>query len=124
MIGINDLVSREPELVFRNIRGIARQINECSPSTALFIQSILPVNNFVKDSGVDLEHIDRLNIMLQNYCRETNAEFIDLAPHFKDQNGWLRATLSHDGLHLNGKGYQLWANELKPYTEETFSDDD
>jgi len=34
---------------------------------------------------------------------------------FSEANGMLRKDLTEDGLHLNGRGYQVWIHNIKAY---------
>lgn len=119
MIGINDLANgTTPDSLVKNIFTIADQMREQSPNTRLFIQSLLPVNNFYgKFDG----HTKRGNdILVVNKCLQENASshkyhFIDLFSYFKNNLGKLDTSYSNDGLHLTGKGYQLWKHLIYPY---------
>ena len=44
--------------------------------------------------------------------------WIDLYPHFADENGNLKAELTNDGLHLLAPGYMIWKEVLLPYITE------
>jgi lysophospholipase L1-like esterase len=93
MIGINDLANgTTPDSLVKNIFTIADQMREQSPNTRLFIQSLLPKNNFYgKFDG----HTKRGNdILVVNKCIQENASvhkyhFIDLFSYFKNNLGKL-----------------------------------
>ena len=120
LIGINDLargVSRDT--IYANICRIAQLINEDSPKTKVYIQSILPVNaSFEKFKG----HYSRANDILWinehlvEWCLHEEAVFIELFSHFKNtSNNKLNPLFTNDGLHLNGDGYYLWAKVIDKY---------
>ena len=47
-------------------------------------------------------------------AHEQQIDFVDLFPLFTEKGTHvLRKELSTDGLHLNEKGYKIWAKELK-----------
>jgi hexosaminidase len=119
MIGINDLADGiSVDSLVKNILLIAGQVHQSSPATMLFIQSILPVNDYY---GKFPGHTKRLNEVIQvNKSLENNAseyqyQFIDLFTHFKNAEGKLDTAYSNDGLHLTGKGYMLWKHLVYPY---------
>jgi lysophospholipase L1-like esterase len=45
----------------------------------------------------------------------SNVSYIDLTPAFSAAPEVLRPELTDDALHLNAKGYALWAEQLAPY---------
>lgn len=117
LIGINDLANKIPvEVIIENLFTIARRVQSGSPSTAVFIQSILPVNpsfeNFPKGYDV-MEQIVTINQQLQRYSSKLNYTYVDLFSSFTDSNALLDQKYATDGLHLNQAGYQNWVATLK-----------
>lgn len=119
MIGINDLAGNvTPDSIARNIFFIAAYIRQQSPSTKLYVQSILPVNDmYGKFSGHTKKgiQIKELNEQLRKMADEYKYTFIDLYSSFCNEEGKLKAGLSNDGLHLKGEGYLLWKHLLYPF---------
>lgn len=119
MIGINDLGKGiSPDSVFRNIRYAAEYIRSKTPATRLFVQSILPVNpvfgKFMGQSG-KTKQVSATNQLLQAQAIELGYTYIDLHPHFTNDSGFLDSRFTNDGLHLSGRGYQLWKHLVFPY---------
>ena len=56
----------------------------------------------------------KLNQLLKALCFKKNISFINLNTVLSD-NGRLQPQLTTDGIHLNNKGYELWAIMLKDY---------
>ncbi len=118
MIGINDLaVGKSTDEIIENISQIVQNINFASPKTKVFVQSILPVNEYY---GLFNRHTDKGNeISLINHSLaegvKGNYQYIDLHSYFLNEDKKLDISLSNDGLHLNGKGYQLWASLIKKH---------
>ena len=119
LIGTNDL-SREVTVdsLLKNMLWLADYIRQESPSTKLFIQSVLPVNDvygkFQKHTG-NKEKIILLNKKLSESASRHRFQFLELAAHFADAAGRLNRSLSNDGLHLNGDGYSLWKHLVYPF---------
>ena len=108
MIGTNDLArGKSPEEVRDTIGEVIDEINERSPHTELFVESVLPTDESRAPAYRNL-NIDILNEMLRYLTDSKGAIWIDLSSSFKNETGQLRTDLSEDGLHLNGKAYQLW----------------
>ena len=116
MIGINDIAKNIPDtVILSNYQKIIDRVAKESPSTQLFVQSILPVNkaftDFKRHQYKD-EHIILINTQLQAYCNEKNIRFVNLYPHFLDENKQLSKQYTNDGLHLNGNGFMNWKSIL------------
>lgn len=123
LIGINDLAGNIPaDTVFQNICKIVNNISEDSPSTQVYIQSILPVNpSFNKFSGhvSKTQEVQKINQNLEKWCLENNADFIDLFHSFtEDKTSYLNPDFTNDGLHLTANGYLKWAEIISPLTKE------
>jgi lysophospholipase L1-like esterase len=119
LIGINDL-SRgiSPDSVVKNILLIASYLRQETPATALYVQSILPVNNIYGKFETHTnkgELIKQVNTQLQQNASAYHYTFIDLNTVFCDAEGKMNERLTNDGLHLKGAGYMLWKHLVYPY---------
>jgi len=119
LIGINDIEHNIPDtLIVQNYLRMIRRIKAESPTTKIYFQTLLPVNNeftqFKKHYNKD-EHIAFVNAGLKKIAQEEKITLIDLHPHFLDANNKLDKKYTMDGLHLNAEGYKVWAGLLKPY---------
>ncbi len=113
MTGINDLKGRSAKDTAATVARIVAAIRERAPDTTLVVHSVLPVNNQLKATGRDNQSIVALNHLLMENCGTENCQFLDIHRHFTDEEGRLNARYTHDGVHLNGDGYQRWAGLLK-----------
>ena len=131
LIGIHDIFDsgiegREKitaEYVAGNIFKIARSILRKSPSTKVFIQTLLPVDPIkYKDvNGSFPDHRVSLNnqiVQINSHLRagtqkDSSFRFIDLYKMFVDDVGMLKSDLSHDGVHLNEYGYKVWGERVQ-----------
>jgi len=125
LIGINDIFSADipdrekitPLYVSKNIFKIANQITSQSPSTKIFIQTILPINHEIYTEINDgfPEHavplpiqINKINSLIKNIDLGNKYTIIDLHSAFVNKHGLMDRAYSTDGVHLNDAGYQLW----------------
>lgn len=119
LIGVNDLARNvSPDSVVKNSLLIASYLKQESPSTQLFVQSILPVNDaFGKFGGhtAKSEQIKQVNEKLKGNAATHGYNFVDLHTAFCDESGKLKKELTNDGLHLLGKGYWLWKHLVYPH---------
>jgi lysophospholipase L1-like esterase len=118
LIGINDLSRNTPdEIIVENIFKMVSKVKSGSPSTVIYVQSILPTNetfknlhkNYVAKGG----HITAINDKLKKNEKKLPYQYVDLYTNFLDGNGRMDARYSSDGLHLNPAGYEHWVEVLK-----------
>ncbi len=116
LIGVNDLLfGKSVEDIASDYHKIIAEIQMGSPSASLVIQSILPVNNVIKNVGVQNAQIQILNARIAKIARDNDLPFVDIYRFLTDANGNLDEQFTADGIHLNGAGYQLWKQQLAPY---------
>jgi lysophospholipase L1-like esterase len=117
LIGINDIGKDIPDTVIAdNIRKIVAAILQGSPTTKIYVQSILPLNPDVKNFPQHYnkeEHVLNVNAMLPGILATLKCTFINIFPLLLDDKQRLDAQYTLDGLHVNQKGYVIWVNYLK-----------
>jgi len=112
-IGINDLgVPLNTNEIKTNYGKIIDKIKRESPNSQIFVQSVLPTRDhrIIKNDSVII-----LNQKLQELATDRSLTFINLYDNFKDSSGNLSDKYSIDGVHLLGKGYQLWKDLIYNY---------
>lgn len=118
MIGTNDLARGiSQDSVVKNILLTVAYLKQESPSTKLFVQSILPVNDvFGKFGGhtIKAQQIKQLNKELVKHAGKSGYIFVDLYKSFSDEKGKLKKEFTNDGLHLTGEGYLFWKHLVFP----------
>jgi lysophospholipase L1-like esterase len=109
LIGINDLFREDmtSEKVFNRILKIVHQIKNGSPTTEIFVQSILPTN-----TATLKEKILSTNSLLTNSQATEPYKLITLHNLFTTERGLMNMELSTDGVHLNKNGYAAWAHKI------------
>jgi len=111
LIGINDIGENvDVDVYEKNMEEIIQSFDKAS--TKVIIQSILPVNNQDFPNKIPNKTVDQFNEVLQKMAKKHGLEYVDLNPHFKDSDGQLKKELTVDGVHLSGKGYDLWIENL------------
>lgn len=97
------------------------QIRTETPETKLYVESMLPINivyGMYKKMADKEQQIRDINAQLAAMASEKGFTWIDLYPHFADEDGHLKAEYSNDGLHLLGPGYLKWKEVIMPYILE------
>lgn len=119
MIGVNDLLFRSPEQTLKLYERLMDSIQAQLPEAELLLQSVLPVNNRVRNTRIRNEDIDALNRGIKALAAQRQLHWIDVRPVVSDAQGRLSASFTHDGIHLNGLGYRRWADVLRPYLQKS-----
>lgn len=109
-IGINDLAfGYSPDSTLNNIMRITRMVDRSV--TTLYISSLFPTRG--RDSYLN-DAVKEINRKLADYCIINNITFINVYPLLLQGSG-LNNDLTNDDCHLNGKGYQIWKDEIEEY---------
>ena len=119
MIGTNDL-SRGVivDSVVKNILLAADYLKQESPTTQLYIQSILPVTDYYKKFGGHTSKSTQIletNNKLKALAVAHQYTYVDLHSAFINAAGKMDERYTNDGLHLVGEGYMLWKHLVFPY---------
>jgi lysophospholipase L1-like esterase len=116
LIGINDIARNIPDsVIVGNYEKIVQQIQQHSPNTKIYIQSILPTNNNFtefKNHQNKTEHITFINTQLQKIATAYKATYVNIASVLLNDEQMLDSKYTNDGLHLKGEGYMAWKNYL------------
>ncbi|MCT7969253.1 GDSL-type esterase/lipase family protein [Laspinema sp. D1] len=118
MIGINDL-SRKKDFseTLANYEQILARIQQQSPQTEVYVQSVLPINKRLFEKGPTNEMIRNFNTQLQRLSDNFSYSYIDLHSQLVDENQQLDERYTLDGLHLNGTAYLIWKEAIENYVE-------
>lgn len=113
LIGTNDLeYIQNLDSILYSYRNLVEYLVKHTPSTQVFLQSVLPTKNIELRKNKD---ILALNAGIKAIAVDFNLVYINIFDLLCDQKNELRSDLSADGLHLNGEGYKIWADAIKPY---------
>lgn len=119
LIGVNDVSHHlTPDSITTAVENLIVKIKQQSPTTEIYLQSWLPINNDFKRYknmiGKEMV-IFHGNVMLEQVARRQGVTWINLFPAFADKEMKLPKHLTNDGLHLNEAGYRIWCQEIAKY---------
>ena len=118
LIGTNDIVfDMKAEETVSNIKKIIEIFNEKSPNTAIYIQTLFPVNHNLGDSRRPHKAIVEINDGLKKLSEEMNFVLIDTYSLFAE-NGEMPERFTIDGVHLNGAGVVRWVEFLTTWIKD------
>jgi lysophospholipase L1-like esterase len=104
MIGINEIKAQNR--IIDNYDKIITKIQEISPDTTIYVQSILPT----RTQRIDNADIVATNARLKALCARQNrfVHYLDIYSHFLAADGKLGPNFTEDGVHLTKNAYSLW----------------
>lgn len=106
--GDNDIASnKKPNQIMKEAKGLVKRIQRDLPKTKVVMISPKPS---IAREKLKKEYI-KLNKKLEKFCKKTDKlEFADVWSAMLDENGNVfNDIFIEDGLHMNKKGYDLWA---------------
>lgn len=101
--------------VVAGVRAIVDTIRRKAPEAVVIVTGITPRN----DRGTAIVgFIRRVNQCLAQLADGKRIRYLDLDDKLADASGRLFGDMTTDGLHLSVRGYQVWADALKPIFTE------
>lgn len=114
LAGINNLSrlpDQQPATLAAGIRQIVAILRAKSPQSRILLLSIFPV----MDRHDPLrERVRQTNALLAELQSLPAVTFLDVHDRFLDPDGEIAAGLTYDGVHPTAKGYQTWAEAMRP----------
>ena len=120
MLGMNELGYGNTEMYLEQYRKVVDQIREWQPEAIIYIMANLHVssekNNMETEfNNVNINDKNAASALLAN---GTDIFYLDANPLFTDSEGFLKAELSFDGVHLYAKNYDVWREFLLEHAVE------
>lgn len=114
MIGVNDLKTREPQVVFETILTIIKQVKKNLPQSKIYLQSILPINEssrFIRNKN---RRSTKTILILNKLLSEIdNVYWLDLHSLLRDSNNELPERYTTDGVHLTIDAYRIISQKFQ-----------
>jgi lysophospholipase L1-like esterase len=112
LIGTNDLAwRRSAEHIVRNIETILVSLRKALPDAQLLVQSVMP------REAAHADTIKDVNRHLWQFSSTVRAQYLDLWPALAGEDDAIDPEYSDDSVHLNERGYAVWAGELRTALE-------
>jgi lysophospholipase L1-like esterase len=102
------------EEVPKRIKAIIELCHAKAPGSTVILTAIFPRNDTTEANPV----IGQINTKIATFADAKKVRFLNINDQLADQNGQLRDGMTIDKLHLSAKGYQIWADALKPLLME------
>jgi lysophospholipase L1-like esterase len=103
--------------IARGIKALLDAIRDKAPKATIIVMGILPRNDGPRPSAV-MTSINRINGNIARLADGKTVRFLNINDKLADKEGKLFDGMTVDRLHLSLKGYQVWADALKPLLAE------
>ena len=104
-------------------------LKQAHPSAKIVVQSVLPHGASLDASlekrqqllAISNKRIHTFNQTLETIAKSAEVSYLDLQPLVVDDEGYLRAEFTTDGLHLNRQGYLVWRSAIQIFSQLALS---
>jgi lysophospholipase L1-like esterase len=100
--------------VTRGVTAIVNAMRTKAPDATIVVMGIFPRN----DNIAVMPLITRINVNLAAVADGRRVRYLNINDKLADPDGRLHEGMSRDGLHPALKGYQVWADALRPLLTE------
>jgi len=105
------------EEVAAGIRAILDVMQQKAPDATIVLMGVTPRNGRDGNTQV-MPAINKINDRISAFADGKRVRYLNINDKLADADGKLFEGMTMDGLHLDVKGYQVWADALKPIFTE------
>ena len=119
LIGVNNIWPNDPpERIGAGIKRIVEMLRDKLPQTKVLLLGVLPSGKNASDGVRD--RIKQINAVAAKLDDGKNVRYLDLGPKFLEADGSIAPDKFYrpDFLHLQPKGYEAWADGMRPLLME------
>ena len=98
--------------IVEGIREICGRVRSKVPQANIILMAVFPREQSPTNPRRIL--INEINRQLEAFTKANNINFVDIGPKMLAPDGTLSNEIASDFCHPTEKGYQIWADELKP----------
>ena len=113
-VGMNPGGDEKVEDITRGLKAIVKVAQEKAPNAVIILTGIFPRN----DNMAVVPEINQINENLAKMADGKKIRYLNVNDQLADKDGKLFPGMSRDRLHPTVKGYQIWADALKPIFTE------
>jgi cephalosporin-C deacetylase-like acetyl esterase/lysophospholipase L1-like esterase len=100
--------------ITRGLKAVLDVCREKAPDAVIILMGITPRN----DNRAVMATINKINERIARFADGKKVRYLNINDKLADREGVLLEGMSPDRLHLSVKGYQVWADALKPLLTE------
>jgi lysophospholipase L1-like esterase len=102
------------ENITHGLQAIVKVMQEKAPNAVIILTGIFPRN----DNMSVIPEINKINDNLAKMADGKKIRYVNVNDKLADENGKLHPGMTVDRLHPTPRGYQIWADALKPIFTE------
>jgi len=116
LLGINEIGSNTASFI-DTYAGMLDRIVALQPDADIYIMSLTPVSAAKSSSNSTFTkaRVTEYNAALYELAKEKACFYIDLVEALGDEDGYLPARVSWDGVHFEASHYRVWADYLRTH---------
>jgi lysophospholipase L1-like esterase len=103
--------------ITKGIKALLDTMRDKAPEATIILMGILPRNDGAEPTAV-MSSINKINDNIAKFADGKRIRYLNINDKLADKDGKLREGMTQDRLHLSLKGYQIWADALKPLFTE------
>ena len=118
MIGTNNTDGCTDAQIAEGVSAVVREYAKRCPTAVILLQAILPRAESPTDPT--REKITRINQIISKLGDGKKVVYLDFGDKFLLPDGTINRDLMPDTLHPNAKGYEVWADAIRPTMVKIF----
>lgn len=120
MLGMNELGYGDTPMYLKQYSKVIRQLREWQPEAIIYVMANLHVSREKNDMASEFNNINinDKNVASARLANGRNVFYLDCNPIFTDEEGYLQAELTFDGVHLYAQHYDKWREFLMEHGVE------
>ena len=118
MIGTNNLRRDTDEQIAEGVTAIVRAYQKKCPDAVILLQGIFPRGHEADDPF--RPRIKHVNTLISKLGDDKQVIYLDFGDKFLESDGTLSKSIMPDFLHPGAKGYEIWADAIRPVIEQVF----
>ena len=99
------------------IKALLDTLREKAPEATIILMGILPRNDGAEPKEL-MASLQKINENIARFADGGTIRYLDISDKLADSDGKLFDGMTVDRVHLSLKGYQVWADALKPLLTE------
>jgi acetyl esterase/lipase/lysophospholipase L1-like esterase len=103
--------------ITKGVKALLDTMREKVPKATIIVMGILPRNDGAEPTAV-MPSINKINENIAKFADGKTIRYLNISDKLADKDGKLFEGMAADRLHLSLKGYQVWADALKPLLTE------
>lgn len=116
MIGTNNLGSHSAEQIAEGITAVVKEYQKRCPNAVILLQGVFPRAQSPQDPA--RAKIKDINQRISALGDGQKVIYVDFGDKFLEPDGTMSAEIMPDFLHPSAKGYEIWAEAIKPIVDK------